>query len=45
MGNHFIKHKNKGWSESYFYQILTPFFINAERLIHLVGDTLIFKDL
>ena len=45
MGNHFIKHKNTGWSESYFYQILTPFFINAERLIHLVGDTLIFKDL
>ena len=45
MGNHFIKHKNTGWSESYFYQILTSFLINAERLIHLVGDTLIFKDL
>ena len=36
---------NTGWSESYFYQILTSFLINAERLIHLVGDTLIFKDL
>ena len=36
---------NTWWSESYFYQILTSFLINAERLIHLVGDTLIFKDL
>ena len=45
MGNHFIKHKNTGWSQSSFYRILTPFFINAERLIHLDGDTLIFQDL
>ena len=45
MGNHFIKHKNTGWSHSSFYRMLTPFLINAERLIHLDGDTLIFQDL
>ena len=45
MGNHFIRHKNTEWSQSSFYRILTPFFINAERLIHLDGDTLIFQDL
>ena len=45
MGTHFIRHKNTGWSQSSFYLTLTPFFINAERLIHLDGDTLIFQDL
>ena len=45
MGNHFIKHRNTGWSQSSFYRILTPFFINSDRLIHLDGDTLIFTDL
>jgi len=45
MGNHFMKRKNTHWSQSTFYRILTPLFINEDRIIHLDGDTLTFSDL
>jgi lipopolysaccharide biosynthesis glycosyltransferase len=45
MGNHFMKHKNTRWSQTTFYRILTPLFINEDRIIHLDGDTLTFSDL
>ena len=45
MGNHFMKYKHIGISQATFYRLLAPLFINSERLIHLDGDTLTFKDL
>ena len=45
MGNHFINHINPRISQATYYRLLTPLFINSDRLIHLDGDTLTFSDL
>ena len=45
MGNHFIHHINPRISQAAYYRLLTPLFINSDRLIHLDGDTLTFSDL
>ena len=45
MGNLFENRKNYRYSEAAYYRLVTPVFINADRLIHLDGDTLTFSDL
>ena len=45
MGNNFINLKDKRLSQSCYYRILTPIFIDIEKLIYLDGDTLTLKDL
>ena len=45
MGNHFIHRISPRLSQATYYRLLTPIFINSERLIHLDGDTLTFSDL
>ena len=45
MGNLFYNRKNSRYSEAAYYRLVTPVFINADRLIHLDGDTLTFSDL
>ena len=45
MGNNFINKKDKRLSQACYYRILTPIFLNIEKLIYLDGDTLILKDL
>lgn len=45
MGNQFNNRKNLRYSEAAFYRLITPLFINEEKIIHLDGDTLIFSDL
>ena len=45
MGNLFHNRKNARFSEATLYRVLAPLFIYSDRLIHLDGDTLVFKDL
>ena len=45
MGNNFSNRKNAVYSEAAYYRILTPIFIDSDRVIHLDGDTLVFNDL
>ena len=45
MGNHFMNRKDSRHSQTTYYRILTPLFIDSDRIIHLDGDTLIFSDL
>ena len=45
MGNYFINRKNGRYSEAAYYRILSPLFIDSDRVIHLDGDTLVFSDL
>ena len=45
MGNNFVNRNDKRLSQAACYRILTPIFIDIERLIYLDGDTLILKDL
>ena len=45
MGNLFDNRKNYRYSEAAYYRLVTPAFINEDRLIYLDGDTLTFSDL
>ena len=45
MGNNFKSFKNCRLSQSTFYRLLLPIFINSDRILHLDGDTLVYKDL
>ena len=45
MGNNFIKYKKSFYSQATYYRLLVPIFIDADRIIHLDGDTLVFSDL
>ena len=45
MGNNFMNHKYEHLSPAAYYRLLTPIFIDVNRLMHLDGDTLTLKDL
>ena len=45
MGNLFLNNKTPRYPSSAFYRIVTPIFIDSDRIIYLDGDTLIFSDL
>lgn len=45
MGNNFMNHKNEFYSSAAYYRLLTPIFIDVDRLIYLDGDTITLKDL
>ena len=45
MGNSFNNRRYVRFSQATFFRILTPLFIDSDRIIHLDGDTLIFSDL
>ena len=45
MGKNFMDKIDPRLSQSTYYRILTPLFIDVERIIYLDGDTLAFKDL
>ena len=45
MGNHFLNRKTERYPQATFYRILTPLFIDSDRIIHLDGETLTFSDL
>jgi lipopolysaccharide biosynthesis glycosyltransferase len=45
MGNNFIKYEKSFYSQATYYRLLVSLFIDADRIIHLDGDTLIFSDL
>ena len=45
MGDLFIKYEHLRVTQTSFYRILTPLFIDEDRIIHLDGDTLTFSDL
>ena len=45
MHNSFINKNNIYFSQAAFYRILTPIFIDIERIIYLDGDTLVLNDL
>jgi lipopolysaccharide biosynthesis glycosyltransferase len=45
MGNNFIDRNGARLSQAAFYRLLTPIFINIDKLIYLDGDTIILKDL
>ena len=40
MGNHFLNRKTERYPQAAFYRILTPVFIDSERIIHLDGETI-----
>ena len=45
MGNNFMNHKNECYSSAAYYRLLTPIFIDVDRLIYLDVDTITLKDL
>jgi hypothetical protein len=45
MGNSFNNRRYVRFSQATFFRILTPLFIDSDRIIHLDGDTLTFSDL
>ena len=45
MGNHFMNRKDSRHSQTTYYRILTPLFIDSDRIIHLDGETMTFSDL
>ena len=45
MGNLFKDQKIVGHSIAVYYRLVTPVFVNSDRIIHLDGDTMTFKDL
>ena len=45
MGTNFIIHERNWNSRATFFRLLTPLFIDSDRIIHLDCDTLIFTDL
>lgn len=45
MSDIFIKFKHIHFSQTSYYRLVTPIFINLNRIIYLDGDTLILKDL
>ena len=45
MGNLFMNRKIKEFPPVIFYRLITPLFIDSDRIIHLDGDTIILSDL
>ena len=45
MGNIFISNENLGFSQIVYYRLLAPIIFDVDRIFHLDGDTLTFKDL
>jgi len=45
MGNHFLNRKTERYPQAAFYRVLTPLFIDSDRIIHLDGETMTFSDL
>ena len=45
MGNHFLNRKTERYPQAAFYRILTPAFVDSDRIIHLDGETITFSDL
>ena len=45
MGNNLIEYKNSSFTQVTYYRLYTSLFIDADRIIHLDGDTLVFSDL
>ena len=45
MGNIFMNRRKSFHTQTTFYRLVTPLFIDSDRIIHLDGDTLTFKDL
>ena len=45
MGNNFESFKNCRLSQSAYYRLLLPIFINLDRILYLDGDTLTYKDI
>ena len=45
MGDNFMNRDSKRYSQATYYKILTPIFVDTDRILYLDGDTLTFKDL
>jgi lipopolysaccharide biosynthesis glycosyltransferase len=45
MGNSFMNRETGRYSQATYYKILSPIFIDLDRIIYLDGDTLTFKDI
>ena len=45
MGNNYIERNNSFHTQAAYYRLIAPLLFDSDRIIHLDGDTLIFKDL
>ena len=45
MGNLINNRENERYTQSTYYKLLTPIFIDSDRIIYLDADTLVFSDL